>query len=686
MYQPASLAIWDSKYRLKDASGAPVDADMDATLARVAGALADVEPEAREAWRERFLWALRAGAVPAGRILSNAGAHAHKPSTSLINCTVARTIPDSMEGILELNKEAGLTLKAGCGIGYDFSTLRPRGAFVQGAGSSTSGPLSFMDIFDHTCRTVSSAGGRRGAQMGVMEVSHPDIEDFIRAKREPGRLRNFNLSVLISGDFLRAVEAGEDWPLLFPAHPAELRDGQCEIVHRPWPLTEGYETDAEGRVAMRVYRRVPARELWQLIMCSTYDFAEPGFLLIDEVNEMNNLWWCEWIRATNPCGEQPLPPEGACLLGSIDLTRFVRDPFTEQASFDSQAFGEVVRVFTRLLDNVVDIAGLPLPGQRREIVHKRRHGMGYFGLGSAMAMLCMPYGSAESLAFTERVTREMAVVGWQVGVELAREKGAAPVFDEQFTVTPRMLALRPEMVADGIKVGDPLPGRILFARYSRYMQRLAEVAPALVREIEQHGCRFSHHSSIAPTGTIALSFGNNASNGIEPSFSHRYTRNVIVPGRMTKEAVTVFSAELLAYREQVDAGADEGGLPDWFSTADVPPRAHVDVQAAAQRWVDSSISKTINVPADIPFEDFQHIYRYAASRGLKGCTTYRPSEEAPGVVLVKPEQLAATRYVFTLADGSQVELPGDAEIEYEGQIHTAANLHEALKQGYFGKL
>ncbi len=686
MFQDASLAIWDSKYRLRDAAGEPVDADMPATLARVARALAEVEPSQREAWYERFLWAMCQGAIPAGRILSNAGALPHKSAASLINCTVAATIPDSMEGILEANKQAGLTLKAGCGIGYDFSTLRPRGACVQGAGASTSGPLSFMDIFDHTCRTVTSAGGRRGAQMGVMEVSHPDIEDFIRAKREPGRLRHFNLSVLISRDFLQAVEAGSDWPLVFPAHPAEWQDPQCEIVYRPWPISEGYRLDDEGRVAMRVYRRVPARELWQLIMRSTYDFAEPGFLLIDEVNEMNNLWWCEWIRATNPCGEQPLPPEGACLLGSIDLTRFVREPFTPQASFDSQAFAEVVKVFTRALDNVVELSALPLPGQRREIAHKRRHGMGYFGLGSAMAMLRMPYGSPESLAFTEQVTREMALVGWQEGVALAREKGAAPVFEQRFVVTPRMLALRPEMAADGVKPGDELPGRVLFARYSRYMQRLAQLAPALVAEIEQLGCRFTHHSSIAPTGTIALSFGNNASNGIEPSFSHRYIRNVIVPGRLTKEAVTVFSAELLAYRQQVDAGADEHGLPDWFSTAEVSPLAHLEVQAAAQRWVDSSISKTINVPADIPFEDFQHLYRHAARLGLKGCTTYRPSDEVPGAVLVTPQTLADTRYVFTLEDGSQLELPGDALVEYQGQLHTAANLHEALREGYFGKL
>lgn len=298
-YQPASLDIWDKKYRLKDIHGHPVDKSIEDTFARVARALASVEQKDRDAWEEKFLQAMKGGAIPAGRILSNAGAGAHKPNVSLINCTVSMTVQDSMDGILRAVHEAGLTLKAGCGIGYDFSTLRPKGAMVRGAGAQTSGPLSFMDVFDAVCRTIASAGGRRGAQMGVMDIGHPDIEEFIRAKREAGRLRQFNLSCLVTREFLEAVKEDRSWDLAFPALPEEIASG-ARVVYRPWPVTEGYATDGEGRVAMKVYKTVPARRLWNLIMASTYDYAEPGFILIDEVNRMNNNWFCEEIRATNP--------------------------------------------------------------------------------------------------------------------------------------------------------------------------------------------------------------------------------------------------------------------------------------------------------------------------------------------------------------------------------------------------
>jgi ribonucleoside-diphosphate reductase alpha chain len=358
--QPASEDIWDRKYRLKDKSGNPLDDSIDGTYRRVARALSEVEPEERrEHWYERFVWALRNGAIPAGRIISNAGAQEHKPATSTINCTVSGTIEDSMLGILEKNLEAGLTLKAGCGIGYEFSTLRPRGAYVSGAGAYTSGPLSFMDIFDKMCFTVSSAGGRRGAQMGTFDISHPDVVDFIRAKRENGRLRQFNLSLLITEEFMEAVKDDGDWALSFPITAKEVEGGGFdfsnpeEIVWRQFPSTRGYVSDAEGRVACRIYKTVKARKLWNVIMISTYDFAEPGFILIDKVNELNNNWFCETIRATNPCGEQPLPPYGSCLLGSVNLTRFVQSPFREDARFDWQSFREVVSVFTRMLDNVV---------------------------------------------------------------------------------------------------------------------------------------------------------------------------------------------------------------------------------------------------------------------------------------------------------------------------------------------
>jgi ribonucleoside-diphosphate reductase alpha chain len=698
-FQEASLDIWDKKYRLTSKEGAPLDKTMDDTYQRVARTLADVErPAVREQWNEKFLWALRKGAIPAGRITSNAGAWEHKPATSTINCTVSGVIRDSMDDILGKVHEAGLTLKAGCGIGYEFSTLRPRGAYVSGAGAYTSGPLSFMDIYDKMCFTVSSAGGRRGAQMGTFDVGHPDVMEFIRAKRESGRLRQFNLSLLITDEFMAAVRDNTDWKLAFPLREKEndpakeaLKD-PAQVIWREWPTHEGYIVNAEGLVACKVYKTIPARRMWDVIMSSTYDFAEPGFILIDRVNEMNNNWWCENIRATNPCGEQPLPPYGSCLLGSVNLTRFVVEPFTRDARFDWDEYREVVRTFTRMLDNVVEVNGLPLEQQRNEIMRKRRHGMGFLGLGSTITLLGMKYGSPESVKFTEEVSREMAVAGWEAGLELAREKGPAPIMNEEFEVTAEMLRKRPEMKKDGWKVGAHIPGRLLHARYSRYMQRMAGVAPQLVDDLAQVGSRFTHHTSIAPTGTISLSLANNASNGIEPSFAHHYFRNVIREGRKTKEKVDVFSFELLAYRELINQEAmpvatdDARKLPDYFTTAeDVTPVQHVDIQAAAQIWVDSSISKTANVPTDYNYENFKDIYRYAHEKGLKGCTTFRFNPEAFQGVLVKEEDLKNTKYVFTLEDGTEVEVTGDQEIEYDGELHSAANLFDALKEGYYGK-
>ena len=698
--QDASYDIWDKKYRLKTKDGTVVDDTIESTLKRIARALADVEStdDKRDEWYRKFLWALNHGAIPAGRIVSNAGALEHKPATSTINCTVSGVVHDSMADILQKVNEAGLTLKAGCGIGYEFSTLRPRGAYVSGAGAYTSGPLSFMDIYDKMCFTVSSAGGRRGAQMATFDIGHPDVFDFIRAKREDGRLRQFNLSLLITRDFVDAVNNDGDWPLAFPLTPEEVDNDGIDVnnaeavVWREWPTTATYVTNEAGLVACKIYRTVPARRLWDVIMSSTYDFAEPGFILIDEINEMNNNWFCENIRATNPCGEQPLPPYGSCLLGSINLTKFVTDPFSEDAHFDWEMFRETVAIFTRMLDNVVEINGLPLENQRHEIENKRRHGMGFLGLGSTITMLGMKYGSKPSLAFTERVSRELALVGWETGLALAEEKGPAPIMQREFTVTADMLRKRPEMVEDGFKAGDKVPGRVLHARYSRYMQRLASVDPELVNQLAETGARFTHHSSIAPTGTISLSLANNASNGIEPSFAHQYSRNVIREGRKTKEKVDVFSYELLAYRELVNdkatafADTDAERLPEYFITADdITPQQHVDIQAAAQVWVDSSISKTANVPTDYPYDTFKDIYLYACESHLKGCTTFRFNPEAFQGVLVKESDLESTVYRFTLEDGTVVEAKGNDEIEYDGELHTAANLYDAIKEGYYGK-
>ena len=1073
-FQEASFDIWDKKYRLTAKDGSPIDNSMDDTYKRVARALADVEiEELREQWYESFLWALRHGAIPAGRVTSNAGALEHKPATSTINCTVSGTIRDSMDDILGKVHEAGLTLKAGCGIGYEFSTLRPRGAYVSGAGAYTSGPLSFMDIYDKMCFTVSSAGGRRGAQMGTFDIGHPDVLEFIRAKRENGRLRQFNLSLLITDEFMKAVKSDGEWKLAFPLGSQEFETEHPDVtdtskyVWREWPYTEGYVSNEAGLVACKIYKTLPARRVWDVIMSSTYDFAEPGFILVDKVNEMNNNWWTENIRATNPCvtadtrlatqfgmvrigdlydarvdiqatvdcralgeegrgvavrpavpafmtsssadvyrvvtqdgyeikatewhdfytgrgkiklkdlkpgdelliqsgkgqfggcgsaelgqllglltgdghftnrgkgkeaavvnlwgadravadgvvgyvnsliagfaerprnyevnavtvpernlvmirsvilarvlaqygftaetklkvpeivwrgnedcvkgylrglfqadgtvnisgndgtscsvrlasshqsllkdvqillanfgifarvlkrreagnrllpdgkggkkeyacqadyeliidgesreyfmadigfliegknrkyaewaqgkalnktqrftsriaeishvgreavfdttqedrntvifnglvtgqcGEQPLPAYGSCLLGSVNLTKFVVDPFTDNARFDWETYRKVVKVFTRMLDNVVEINGLPLAQQRDEITRKRRHGMGFLGLGSTITLLCMKYGSKKSVAFSQNVSREMAVAGWEAALDLAREKGPAPIMNEEFTVTRAMLRKRPEMVKDGWRVGARVAGRVLHARYSRYMQRIAETSPELVDELAEVGARFTHHTSIAPTGTISLSLANNASNGIEPSFAHHYFRNVIREGKKSKEKIDVFSFELLAYRELVNARAMPNSqnpaekLPDYFVSADdIGPKEHVDIQAAAQIWVDSSISKTANVPTDYKYDDFKDIYMYAFEQGLKGCTTFRFNPEAFQGVLVKEDDLKNTTYVFTLEDGTEVEARGDQEIEYDGEMHTAANLYDALKEGYYGK-
>jgi ribonucleoside-diphosphate reductase alpha chain len=697
-FQPASKDIWEKKYRLVKKDGTAVDKCMDDTYTRVARALADVEEteEKREAWYQEFVWALRRGVIPAGRIISNAGATKYKPATSTINCTVSGVVEDSMDDILGKTHEAGLTLKAGCGIGYEFSTLRPKGGYVSGAGAYTSGPLSFMDIFDKMCFTVSSAGGRRGAQMATFDVGHPDVMEFIRAKREDGRLRQFNFSLLITDEFMTAVKNDADWKLAFPVQEKESKSMDMndpeQIIWREWPSHTNYIVNDEGLVACKVYKTIRAQRLWDVIMASTYDFAEPGFILIDKVNEMNNNWFCEDIRATNPCGEQPLPPYGSCLLGSVNLTRFVIEPFTDRARFDWEDFRKAVKVFTRMLDNVVEINGLPLEGQRDEIMRKRRHGMGFLGLGSTMTLLKMKYGSEASVAFTERVSRELAVAGWEEALDLAKEKGAAPIMDEEFTVTGEMLRLRPAMIDDGFKIGDKVKGKILHARYSNYMQLIAEVAPELVKELEEVGARFTHHNSIAPTGTISLSLANNASNGIEPSFAHHYSRNVIREGRKTKEKVDVFSFELLAYRELVNENAmqfsedEENALPDYFISADdVTPTQHVDIQAASQKWIDSSISKTANVPTDFAFDEFKDIYEYAYDEGLKGCTTFRFNPEAFQGVLVKEDDLENTVYRFTLENGETVEFKGNEEVDYDGETHTAANLFDALKEGYYGK-
>ena len=505
------------------------------------------------------------------------------------------------------------------------------------------------------------------AQMATFAVWHPDVEDFIKAKREDGRLRQFNLSLLVDDEFFEAVREDKDYPLVFPIKQDEIDRGlvKGELVQKELFWEEAYcnEMDyivEDGKILCQVYKTVKAKDLFNTIMESTYDFAEPGILLIDRINEYNNNYFCEKIRATNPCGEQPLPPEGSCLLGSVNVAKFVKNPFTEEAYFDWSHYIDVVRVFTRMLDNVVELNGLPLEGQRREIEYKRRHGMGFLGLGSALSLLGDTYGSDSSVEFAEELMKVMAVEGFRVGIDLAIEKGPAPIFNDS---------------TDGVS------NKELWVN-GKYMERIWGVAPSLKEEALRYGCRFTHHTSIAPTGTISLSLNNNVSNGIEPSFSHHYIRNVVTEGKNSKRAVDVYSYEMLLYKHLT--GEDK--VPEEFSTSEnIGIYEHVDIQAAAQKWCDSSISKTINVPTDASFEEFKNIYMYAYDNGLKGATTFRYNPEAFQGVLVTEESLKNTTYEFTLEDGSVFTGTGDEKVMYEGEEHTVANLYDALKENYYGK-
>jgi len=572
---PIAQDVWDMKYRWKSTDGVAHDATVDHTWRRVAESVAMAEPEDQRArWAEAFHGILRNYRfLPAGRILAGAGTGR---AVTLFNCFVMGTIPDSLAGIFEGLKDAALTMQQGGGIGHDFSTIRPRGAPVRGVGADASGPLSFMDVWDAMCRTIMSAGARRGAMMGTMRCDHPDIEEFIDAKRDAARLRNFNLSVLVSDAFMAAVKAGEDWPLVF-----------------------GGQT----------FRTIPARALWDRIMRATYDYAEPGVIFIDRVNAENNLAYCETISATNPCGEQPLPPYGACLLGSINLTRFVEDPFTPGARVDEGELAEVTALAVRLLDNVIDVSNYPLPAQRDEAHGKRRIGLGLTGLADALAMCGFVYGSAEAAEAAGRWMQVIEEAAYRSSIGLARERGAFPRFDA--------------------------------ARYGEagHAARLpADIRAAIARD----GIRNGLLTSIAPTGTISL-FAGNVSSGIEPMFSIDYQRKILQPdGSSRNEPVTDYAAAL--WRRLNGNGA---ALPDVFVTAgDLDPTAHLVMQAAVQRHVDSSISKTINVPAGLPFDDFKAVYEKAYGLGLKGCTTYRPNA-ITGSVLSAASPTTSTRGTTT---------------------------------------
>ena len=595
---PIAEQIWDMKYRFKDADGTPVDETVEDTWRRIARDLAKVEDNPAQ-WEETFYYALADFKyLPAGRIIAGAGT---KRSVTLFNCFVMGTIPDDMGGIFQMLKEAALTMQQGGGIGYDFSTIRPKGADVKGVAADASGPLSFMDVWDAMCRTIMSAGSRRGAMMATMRCDHPDVEAFIAAKQDAARLRMFNLSVLITDPFMEAVKADGPWDLVF--------DG-------------------------KVYKTVQALDLWNKIMRGTYDYAEPGVIFIDRINAANNLSYVEQIAATNPCGEQPLPPYGACLLGSINMARLVDRPFEDGADLDEAKLTELVSVAVRMMDNVVDASKFPLEEQAREAHAKRRIGLGVTGLADALLMVGSRYGSEEAARLTERWLHAVARAAYLASVDLAKEKGAFPLFDAE------------AYLASGT------------------MQAMDEDVREAIRD---HGIRNALLTSIAPTGTISL-YAGNVSSGIEPVFAYAYTRKVLQKdGSRTEEEVVDYAVQM--WRDKFG----DAELPEYFVNAQtLAPLDHVRMQAAAQKWVDSSISKTINCPEDISFNDFKDVYMEAWDTGCKGCTTYRPNAVTGSVLSVSESaDTTPSENPETATDGDVIYMsePLDRPAELEGQTY-----------------
>jgi ribonucleoside-diphosphate reductase alpha chain len=576
-----SQQIWDMKYRFKSADGVAIDKTIDDTFRRIGNALAEAETSP-ESHAEEFYQALSDFKfLPAGRIMSGAGT---ERDVTLFNCFVMGDIPDDMSGIFESLREAALTMQQGGGIGYDFSALRPKGAPVKGVGADASGPLSFMDVWDAMCRTIMSAGSRRGAMMAVMRCDHPDIEAFIEAKQEPGRLRMFNLSVLVTDDFMQAVKEDSTWELVFGGS---------------------------------VYGSLPARELWEKIMRATYAYAEPGVIFIDRINRLNPISYCETIHGTNPCGEQPLPPYGACLLGSVNLSRFVSDPFTDQASLDTEELTKIVGTAVRMMDNTIDVSRFPLPEQEKEAKAKRRIGLGITGLADALIMCNARYGSADAVRLTEIWLKTIQRASYLASTELAKEKGSFPLFDKDAYLASEAL----KNVDEDIRAA-----------------------------IAEHGMRNALLTSVAPTGTISL-FADNVSSGLEPVFSFSYTRRVLMPdGTRRNEDVTDY-----AYRLFRRLKGEDTPLPNAFVDAQVlSPKDHLVMQATVQKFIDSSISKTINCPEDIDFDEFKDIYLQAYELGCKGCTTFRPND-ITGAVLETKETKDKRE-----AANDQAELPLEA--------------------------
>lgn len=684
--QNISFETWggeNGKYQLKEPSGNVIEKTPEETCARVSRALANIEPKDQDKWYEKFMSVMGTRFAGGGRIMANAGAEKYKKETSPINCTVMRQIPDSMAGIMDIAKEAALTLKAGCGVGYDFSTIRPKGAYVYGAGAETSGVISFMKIFDSICATVMAGGGRRGAQMACLDISSPEIEDFITEKRKDGMLRYFNCSVLITDQFMQAVEEDKDWDLWFWKKiydkKTEISEKKTKIIVRddiPYNHAE-FEyfrfADDHNEVIWNncsdkdifkkvVYKTVKAKYLFDLIIKSTFQFWEPGFILVDRMNKENNLYFCEKIRAVNPCAEQALSPLASCLLGSMILPSYVSNEFEKNAFFDFDQFRIDIKIVSRALDNVVEINNLPIKEMQEQILIKRRHGLGFTGLGSTLNMMNMAYGDKDSVAFAEKISYVLAEESLLANIELAIEKGCAPIFKDQDN--------REAVMKSG------------------YMMRLLNsFDEKKQREIKQsilkHGLRYSHATSIAPTGTMSLTWGNNCSNGIEPVFANSYLRNIRSSQKKTKIQEEVFDYAFFLWREKF---GDKKLPPYWHTTDDLKVEDHLKMQSVVQKWCDSSISKTINVPTDYSFKDFKEVYMKGWKLGLKGVTTYRPNPDISSGVLTKKEDLDNTEYIFKLEDGNSILLRGSDSIKYDGEVHNVANLFDALKEGLYGRM
>ena len=563
-----SQQIWDMKYRLKDQNGTFLEQTVQDTWHRIAKALSEVETEPKK-WETIFYNALTDFKfLPAGRITAGSGT---KRNVTLFNCFVMGVIPDSMSGIFDMLKEAALTMQQGGGIGYDFSTIRPKGSLVKGIAADASGPVSFMDVWDSMCRTIMSAGSRRGAMMATMRCDHPDIEEFIAAKSDSQKLRMFNLSVLVTDAFMDAVKKGEDWKLIYNN---------------------------------KVYSVIKAADLWDQIMRATYNFAEPGVIFIDRINATNNLSYCETITATNPCGEQPLPPYGACLLGSINLAKLVEQPFDKNAYLDVSQLEDLVSTAVRMMDNVIEVSQFPLEAQKLEAKNKRRIGLGVTGLADALLMVGLRYGSDEAVKKTEKWMKTIALSAYKASINLAEEKGAFPLFDpEKFIVSGNMIQMDEDVK----------------------------------KAVNKFGIRNALLTSIAPTGTISL-YAGNVSSGIEPVFAYSYKRKVLQnDGSHVEEEVVDYAVQL--WRDKFG----DAPLPDFFVSAqNLTPADHVKMQAAAQKWVDSSISKTINCPEDISFDDFKEVYIQAYDTGCKGCTTYRPNEVTGSVLSAASEEKSSS--------------------------------------------